>query len=150
MSRHSNNRARMFQIRICGTSRRRKTRRDVAAAFLAAETHADAVSGRAFNLSGGQPLPLADLAAHVFARLQRPVRTRAINRHAMLALAGGLERIARLRPGQPEPILTRYSAMTLGWSQTFDLAAARDALGWTPRHAPLDAIDWALKGMGHA
>jgi nucleoside-diphosphate-sugar epimerase len=124
--------------------------RDVVAAFLAAETRADAVSGRAFNLSGGQPLPLADLAAHVFARLQRPVCTRAINRHVMLAIAGALERIARLRSGQPEPVLTRYSAMTLGWSQTFDLVAARDALGWTPRHAPHDAIDWALNEMQHA
>lgn len=122
--------------------------RDVTAAFLAAESTATAVSGRAFNISGGQPLPLADLAAHVFARLQRPVRTRAIPRRLAVAIAAALEGIARLRPGQPEPLLTRYSAMTLGWSQTFDLTAARTALGWSPQHAPRQAINWALQGMG--
>ena len=118
--------------------------RDVAAAFIAALQAGDAAFGRAYNLSGGAPLPLATIAGHVFARLEKPVQMVAINRQLALTGATMLERIARLRPGQPEPAITRYGVMATGWSQTFDLSAARTALDWQPRHAPRDAIDWAL------
>ena len=118
--------------------------RDVAAAFIAALQSGDTAFGRAYNLSGGAPLPLATIAGHVFDRLEKPVQMVAINRQVALAGAAVLERIARLRPGQPEPAITRYGVMATGWSQTFDLSAARTALDWQPRHAPRDAIDWAL------
>ncbi len=117
--------------------------RDVCAAFLAAETRCDAVSGRAFNISGGQPVPLATLAEHVFHRLGRRVRMIPLPARLVLALAYMAE-IGALRPGAPEPKLTVYAAKALGWSQTFDLGAARAALGWTPTRSPFAAIDWAL------
>lgn len=118
--------------------------RDAARGFLAAEARAGSVSGRAFNLSGGVALPVAGLAAHVFAHLGRPVRIVPVPAGFAVAAAGLAEGVARLLPGRPEPALTRYGAMVLGWSQTFDLSAARDALGWAPVHAPLASVDWAL------
>lgn len=124
--------------------------RDTACGFLAAEAAGAAVRGRAFNLSGGTALPVAALARHVFARLNRKVRIVAVPRRLARVAAHAAERVARRLPGQPEPVLTGYGATVLGWSQTFDLAAARAALGWAPRHAPLDSIDWALAEMARA
>lgn len=124
--------------------------RDVCAAFLAAEARSDGVSGQVFNISGGQPLPLAALAAYVFRRLDRRVRMVPLPARLVLGLAMLTETSARLRPGRPEPALTAYAAKALGWSQTFDLAAARGALGWAPQYSPFTSIDWALEERDHA
>ena len=119
--------------------------RDVCTAFLAAEARADTLSGQVFNISGGQPLPLADLADHAFRRLGRRVRMVPLPARVVLGLAHLAEAGARLRPGRPEPALTVYAAKALGWSQTFDLGAARAALEWEPQYSPFDALDWALQ-----
>lgn len=124
--------------------------RDIAAGFAAADARAEALSGRAFNLSGGAALPLRDIAAHVFAARGQKLRIIPVPRRALLAAAAVLEGASALRPGQPEPPITRYGVKALGWSQTFDLSAAKRALGWQPQHHPLAAIDWALTEMGHA
>jgi nucleoside-diphosphate-sugar epimerase len=124
--------------------------RDVCAALLAAETRATDVSGQGFNISGGHPIPLAELAAHVFDRLGKRVRMLPLPAQLVLALAHISESIANLRPGHPEPALTVYAAKALGWSQTFDLTAARTALGWSPLNTPQAAIDWALEARGDA
>jgi 2-alkyl-3-oxoalkanoate reductase len=124
--------------------------RDVSRAFLAAADRATALSGRVFNISGGAPRLLRDIAATVFDQLGLAVQMMPINRSLVLGAARVLEAVARIVPGQPEPPITHYSAMALSWSQTFDLSAARDHLGWMPRFSPEDAIDWALKERGHA
>jgi 2-alkyl-3-oxoalkanoate reductase len=119
--------------------------RDVCTAFLAAEARAEALSGQVFNISGGQPLPLAELADHAFRRLDRRVRMVPLPARLVLGLAHLAETVARLRPGRPEPALTVYTAKALGWSQTFDLAAGRAALDWEPQYSPFVSIDWALE-----
>jgi nucleoside-diphosphate-sugar epimerase len=124
--------------------------RDVVSALLAARDRAQAVSGRVFNISGGAPLPLAHVAAMAFAAMGRPVRIRSIDARLALLLSAGVERVAALWPGRPEPPLTRYSTMVAGWSQTFDLRAARTLLQWTPRYSPQEAVTWALSGLQHA
>lgn len=118
--------------------------RDVAHAFTAAERRAEAVSGQAFNISGGVALSVARLADLVFARLGRQVRIIDIPAGLAVAAAGLAEGVARLSPSQAEPILTPYGAMVLGWSQTFDMTAAREALNWTPRRHPAESVAWAL------
>ncbi len=40
--------------------------------------------------------------------------------------------MANLRPGRPEPRLTRYGVGVLGYSQTLDVSAARRDLGYDP------------------
>ena len=120
--------------------------RDVTAAFIAASERASTVRGRAFNISGGAPRRLRDLASYIFAIQKRNVRFLPLSAAFVTAIGGAMERAARLLPGQPEPPLTRYSAMALGWSQTFDLKAAQTALNWAPRYTPEQAIEWALEG----
>ncbi|HZY19951.1 MAG TPA: NAD-dependent epimerase/dehydratase family protein [Ramlibacter sp.] len=124
--------------------------RDVVSALVAARTRSQALRGQAFNISGGMPLPLGQVAALVFRLLDRPVRIRSVPRRVALAVASVAERVAATLPGRPEPALTRYGAMVAGWSQTFDLTAARESLDWRPHHAPQEALAWALAGMRHA
>ncbi len=124
--------------------------RDVAAAFIAASKRAELLHGRVFNISGGAPRRFEDLAVHVFKKLDRHVRLVPLNARLVMMAGSVMEGIARILPGQPEPPLTRYSAMALGWSQTFDLKAVRTALDWQPQYSPEQAIDWALEAQPHA
>jgi nucleoside-diphosphate-sugar epimerase len=55
-------------------------------------------------------------------------------------VAAMLEVAARLRGGA-EPVLTRYGAGVLAFSQTLDLSAVRRDLGYAPRIAIDDGID---------
>lgn len=121
--------------------------RDVTSALFAAEAALPEVSGRAFNISGGQPLSVAAFVSHVFERLGRPVRLVAVPRRLALTAAGANDVLGCIVSRKSEPTLTRYGVMALGWSQTFDLAAAHQALNWRPRHTPLEAVDWALGEM---
>jgi nucleoside-diphosphate-sugar epimerase len=115
--------------------------RDVAAAFLAADRCAG-LAGQVVNISGGAPRTVRQLVTAICDKLG--ARCRLIPVSAALAmpwanLAEGLGHIT----GR-EPRLTRYSVMTLGWSQTFDLKLAHSLLDWRPRFSPEDAILHAL------
>lgn len=120
--------------------------RDVVSAFLAAEDRISDASGCAFNLSGGHPLKLKRLLEIVFDELGLSVRRIRLPGLALHAVAGLLEAICAKLPGQPEPLLTRYMAQTLTFSQTLDTERARRVLGWQPRHSPEAAIAYALSG----
>ena len=102
-----------------------------------------------FNISGGAPKPLRAIVDQLFALLGRDVRIRALPAGLLTFLGGTMESIARALPGQPEPPLTRYSAMVLGYSQTFNLTAARTHLHWSPRYSPEDALAWAIREREH-
>lgn len=117
--------------------------RDVCTALIAAD-RADGVSGRVFNVSGGQPRSLRRLLETIFGALERPLSVGSIGTRTAMTLAGAAESICAILPGRPEPPLTRYAVKTLAYSQTFDLTAARKALGWEPRVSPEAAITYAL------
>lgn len=114
--------------------------RDVAAAAIAAA--GASLGGTAFNISSGQPRTVRSILSRIASRLGLDPRIVPLPRSLALAGAGVLELIGRMT-GR-EPIITRYGVMTLGWSQTFDLHAARHHLGWVPHFSPEDAIDHAL------
>ncbi|MBK0055936.1 NAD(P)-dependent oxidoreductase [Stenotrophomonas sp. S39] len=90
-------------------------------------------SGRAYNISAGTPLHVHALVNGLFEAMDLQVRLRTVPRTLALAAAGMAETAARLRPGRPEPRLTRYGVGVLGYSQTLDISAARRDLGYDPR-----------------
>ena len=96
---------------------------------LEVDTVAD---GRAYNVTNGEPIRVAELVAKLFSAMGRQVRLIPVPRGVAVAVAGVAERIARLRPGQPEPRLTRYGVGVLGYSQTLDISLARRELGYVP------------------
>jgi nucleoside-diphosphate-sugar epimerase len=118
--------------------------RDAAAAFLAADVARAQAAGQAFNVSGGQPRTLRDLLGLIFAALGTAPRLVSLPAGPAMAAARLAEAVAALLPGRPEPPATRYSIMALAFSQTFDLIAARERLGWSPLYSPEQAIAFAL------
>ncbi|MCW4454431.1 NAD(P)-dependent oxidoreductase [Flavobacterium sp. MXW15] len=88
--------------------------------------------GRAYNLSNGEPMAVRELLVRLFEACALDVRLLPLPRRLALALAGIAEGVARLRPGQPEPRLTRYGVGVIGWSQTLDISRARRELGYRP------------------
>jgi 2-alkyl-3-oxoalkanoate reductase len=120
--------------------------RDVVTAFLAAEDRIAEASGRVFNIAGGHPLRLKRLLEIVTGELGLSVRLIRMPGAALRALAGLLELICTMLPGRTEPLVTRYMAHTLTFSQTLNTERARRVLGWQPRHSPETAIAYALSG----
>lgn len=95
--------------------------------------------GRAYNVSNGVPVRVRTLLETLFAALGRNVKLVRMPRAPMLALAWMSEHVARLRPGQPEPQLSRYGIGVIGYSQTLDITRARRELDYRPR-ADLNAM----------
>jgi nucleoside-diphosphate-sugar epimerase len=61
------------------------------------------------------------------------VRAVRLPRRTAVILGALAEGVAHLRPGQPEPRLSRYGVGVLGYAQTLDISRARDVLGYQPR-----------------
>jgi len=108
--------------------------RDAARALVLADQRRAAIGGRVFNISGGRPASVRDTAARLAEALGRDLTFVPAPWPLMLAGAAVLERAAALSPGGPEPLITPYGVATLAFSQTFDLAGARDGLGYAALH----------------
>ncbi|MBD9477528.1 NAD(P)-dependent oxidoreductase [Pseudoxanthomonas sp. PXM02] len=97
-------------------------------------------NARAYNVSNGEPVRVRHLLETLFSSLGQEVRLLPVPRAALLALAALSERIARLRPGQPEPRLTRYGVGVIGYSQTLDISRAQRELHYQPQMGVADGI----------
>ncbi len=84
-----------------------------------------------YNVSNGEPRQLLDVLTAMAREFGLPLRTRKVPWPLVELVARGLETYARLGSGK-EPPLTRYSAGVLAFSQTLDVSALRDELGWRP------------------
>ncbi|HEX7816516.1 NAD(P)-dependent oxidoreductase [Dyella sp.] len=89
--------------------------------------------GQAFNITNGEPMAAIDLLRLLFCATKSDVRLLPLPRSLALTLGALSETMARALPGQPEPRLSRYGVGVLGFSQTLDITAAREQLGYRPR-----------------
>jgi len=103
---------------------------NVAHALLLA-LDAPAASGHTYTITNDEHPRLWDVITAVLRGLDLPADLRAVPLPAALAAATLMEARAHLT-GQ-EPLLTRYSVAILARTQTYDIAAARRDLGYTPR-----------------
>jgi nucleoside-diphosphate-sugar epimerase len=115
--------------------------RDAARALLLADQRRATVAGRPFNISGGRPVAVRDLALRLGDALERPLTLAPVSVSVAMAAASVMQTVCKLLPGYPEPPLTPYSVAALAWSQTFDLTQAREALGYEPRHDPMETAE---------
>lgn len=106
---------------------------DVVDAVLAALAAPSGRPQRVFNISGGEPLPVRQIAEAAGAKAGLAVRWRSIPSALVFAAARTLEFAARFDPDQPEPRITAYGAGLFAFTQTLDLTAARTQLGWAPK-----------------
>lgn len=104
---------------------------DVVSAIERALIAPDA-AGRTFNISGGEALNLRQVIDQAGLRAGVRVTWRAVPAAVLLGCARALEIMAQVRPGRPEPILTAYGAGLLSFTQTLDIRAAAETLGWRP------------------
>jgi nucleoside-diphosphate-sugar epimerase len=110
---------------------------DALVAAAAAPAHA---AGRAYNITNGEPRPVAQIFEWVTAAFGLRVRFVPVPFRIAYLAAAALEASARCRPGRPEPALTRYSVGVIGRSQTLSIAAARRDLGYMPRVSIADGL----------
>lgn len=89
--------------------------------------------GRKYNITNGEPVRLHDILEKLFARLEMPYQPRPVPYALAYGLAGTMELVSRTLLGGKEPLLTRYSVGVLAKSQTLDISAAREMLGYEPR-----------------
>lgn len=85
-----------------------------------------------YNVSNGEPREFLDVLSLMAREFALPLRTRKVPWPLVSLIARGLEMTARLGNGA-EPALTRYSAGVLAFSQTLDVSALRNELGWQPK-----------------
>jgi 2-alkyl-3-oxoalkanoate reductase len=96
---------------------------------------------RTYNLTNGEPRPLRALFGRIAGALELNARLVDVPYALAYAAAAAMECAAALRPGRPEPRLTRYTVGVLGRSQTLDIGAARRELGYAPRVSLDEAIE---------
>lgn len=114
--------------------------RDAAWAICEAEERAESLHGRAINISGGQPLPVRQVAQALAQALDQTPRFANPPMALLRALATSLETVASLTGQAQEPALTRYTLATLAYSQSFDLEPAKRLLGYTRQFDGLETL----------
>lgn len=85
-----------------------------------------------YNVSNGDPHSLNQLLEKLSSTFNIPLRTRKIPWWLISCGASALEAWAHLSQGK-EPPMTRYSAGVLAFSQTLNLDAVKDELGYQPK-----------------
>jgi nucleoside-diphosphate-sugar epimerase len=93
---------------------------------------AEAVHGRSYVLTNGEPRPVAELLAGICRAAGVPAPAWSIPTGLATAAGSVIERAWRLRPGADEPPMTRFLAEQLSTSHWFDQRRARADLGWDP------------------
>ena len=91
-----------------------------------------------YNITNGEPMPMAELFALLVSAFDLRVRPLQVPRMALNAMAATCEALACVTG--KDPVLTRYSAGVLSWSQTLDITAARQELGYAPRVSVRDGL----------
>ncbi|MHC4993505.1 MAG: NAD-dependent epimerase/dehydratase family protein [Planctomycetota bacterium] len=102
------------------------------AAYDALTDHNAAPAGKAYYISNGQPLPMADLLNRILDAAGEPPVTRRVSPRAAYVVGALLETIHGLLRLKAEPIMTRFVARQLATAHWFDLSAARRDFHYDP------------------
>ena len=89
-------------------------------------------AGKAYFLSNGEPLPMAELLNRILAAARMPPLTRSISARKAYVAGAAMECVYRMLNLKSEPLLTRFIARQLSTAHWFDLTAIRRDLGYHP------------------
>ena len=107
---------------------------NVVDALIACLSTSEEAYGRKFNITNGEPMALKDILDQLFQRMETPLKYRPMRYRTASSLAGLMELASHcLTLGRIEPPLTRYTVGVLSKSQTLDISAAREWLGYQPK-----------------
>jgi nucleoside-diphosphate-sugar epimerase len=90
-------------------------------------------AGKAYFITNGEPLPMADLLNKILAAADLPPVTRSVPPAIAYGVGATLEKVYGLLGRPDEPIMTRFVARQLATAHWFDITAAKRDLGYTPR-----------------
>ena len=113
---------------------------DVVDAVMAALEAGPGAVGKAYNISGGEVLSIQHIVTQTCASAGLAPRWRRMPLPPALLAASLAERLALLRPGQPEPPVTRYALGLFAFAQSLDISRAKADLGWTPKVSFADGL----------
>ena len=94
-------------------------------------------AGRAYFISGGEPISLWDMIDRLLAAAGLPPVERSVSVGTALTAAVVMEAIWTLLRLQSEPPMTRWTVRQLSTTHCLDISAARRDLGWAPQ-VPID------------
>ena len=123
--------------------------RDVVQACLLSLEQVAAI-GKTYLITGGEPVNLWAIIARIAERRGLTAPSRKVPVKKALRIGGVLEALWRLLRLPGEPPLTRYKASVLGYTQTYDISAARRDLGYAPQVAWEDGIEEFLASLDDA
>jgi len=106
---------------------------DVVAAIASILSQRDKTAGATYNVSGGEAVSIRDIITASAKLAGVDVRWREVPWPLALAAIRAIERFHKTFRPAVEPIVTAYSAGLLAFSQTLDLSAIRDEIGWRPK-----------------
>lgn len=92
-----------------------------------------ACAGKAYFVSNGEPVPIAELINRILDAADLPPVTKRVPPRLAYLAGAVLEMWHRLFRIEREPIMTRFVARQLSTSHWFDLSAAKRDLGYEPR-----------------
>jgi nucleoside-diphosphate-sugar epimerase len=101
------------------------------------------ISGKAYFISNGEPLPLWEMVDRILAAAGMPPVTRSVPAGAALAAGALCEALWSVLKLSGEPPMTRFVAREMATAHWFDITAARRDLGYKPEIS----IDEGLKRL---
>ncbi len=107
-----------------------------------------ALAGRAYFISNGEPLPIAELIDRMIGAAGLPPVGRCVPRRLAYAAAWLSETSFRVFGGEGEPRLTRFLVSQLTSAHWFDIGAARRDLGYSPSVSVDEGIDRLAVWLG--
>ncbi len=120
---------------------------NVVDAVLLAADAPQALSGRAYNISNGEPVRIWDVIDRLADALGVARPHRRISRSSARLLAHALELGHGLLAPRREPPLLRYGVDLLSVDMTLDIRRARDELGYRPRIGMDEALARTFAGL---
>ncbi|MDB6049813.1 MAG: 3-beta hydroxysteroid dehydrogenase/isomerase family protein [Pseudomonas sp.] len=110
-------------------------------AILSSLLAAGSALGKAYNISNGAPVPLWDAVNYVMRQMDMPQVTRYRSYGLAYSAAVLNEGACLLRPGRPEPTLSRLGMQIMSKDFTLDISRARHYLEYEPRVSLWAALD---------
>lgn len=92
----------------------------------------DAAKGKTYNLTNGEPREFKQILEQLFEEIGQEPKYLKLNFGLVYGIAGFLEKVYSTLRIHKEPVLTKYTVATLGYSQTLNIEKIKEDVGYEP------------------
>jgi nucleoside-diphosphate-sugar epimerase len=127
---------------------------NVVDALVLCQNAPNALNGRVFNITNGEPMELGYLLKLLLEKLELPLKFRPIPYIWADRLATTMELISNTILFGKEPLFTRYTIGLLSFDRTLDITAAREQLDYEPKISMLEGLErfatwWKIEAINN-